>query len=86
MLHPLLISYVSFCQNTTDASVTGLAPRVLTVLGPFLSASEDTLSLVTETIVAVLSVDNGKWVTPELASMLANALLDVWVKNVKGTP
>ena len=43
------------------------------------------MSLVTETIVAVLSVDGGKWVTPELASMLVNALLDVWVKNFKGT-
>lgn len=65
--------------------MVALAPRLVKNLGPFLAASEDTLSLVVETLVTVLSLENGAWLTPDLTAMLSNALLDVWAKNVKGT-
>ncbi|KAH7105023.1 ARM repeat-containing protein [Auriculariales sp. MPI-PUGE-AT-0066] len=73
----------NFCQNISDPSIAVIAPRLLKALGPFFSSSEDTLSLTIETLVAVLELDGGKWLTPDLASMLANALLDVWAKNIK---
>ena len=47
--------------------------------------SEDTLSLVLETLAVVIDIDNGKWLTPDLAQSLANAILEVWGKNNKGS-
>lgn len=49
-----------------------------------LVTSEDTLSLILETLSVVLEVDQGKWLTSHLASSLATAALDVWTKNNKG--
>ena len=66
-----------------------LAPHVLRIakdLGPFLLiTSEDTLSLVLETLSGVLSVDKASWVDPELAQSLVAAMLQVWSANNKGT-
>ncbi|KZV81039.1 ARM repeat-containing protein [Exidia glandulosa HHB12029] len=73
----------NFCDKIKDPAVVALAPRLVKNLGPFLAASEDTLSLVVETLVTVLSLENGSWLTPDLTAMLSNALLDVWAKNVK---
>jgi hypothetical protein len=47
-------------------------------------ASEDTLTLVLETLGVILEVDEGKWLTPDLAASLVEASLDVWSKNNKG--
>jgi hypothetical protein len=47
--------------------------------------SEDTLSLVLETLAVVIDIDQGKWLTPELAQSLVNAILEVWSKNNKGS-
>lgn len=45
---------------------------------------EETLALVMETLSVLLKVEEGKWLTPDHASSLTTALLDVWRKNVKG--
>ena len=47
--------------------------------------TEDTLSLVLETLSVVVEVDESKWLTPELANSLVLAVLEVWTKNNKGT-
>jgi hypothetical protein len=53
-------------------------------LGPFLLlTSEDTLSLVLETLSVVVEIE-GDWMTPDLANDLVGAILDVSMKNVKG--
>ena len=46
--------------------------------------SDDTLSLVLETLSVVVQVDKGNWITTELASSLVVAVLEVWHKNNKG--
>jgi hypothetical protein len=48
-----------------------------------LVTSEDTLSLVLEALSVVLEIE-GDWMTRELASDIVGAVLDVWMKNVKG--
>ncbi|KAH9046970.1 ARM repeat-containing protein [Lactarius deliciosus] len=45
--------------------------------------SEDTLSLVLETISVLCEVEDGSWFTIDLAGALVAALLDVWPKNIK---
>lgn len=60
-------------------------PRIAKDLGPFLLVTtEDTLSLVLETLSVVVEVDDSKWMTSELAYSLIVAVLDVWTKNNKG--
>lgn len=60
-------------------------PRIAKDLGPFLLVTtEDTLSLVLETLSVVVEVDDSKWMTSELAYSLIVAVLDVWAKNNKG--
>ncbi|KAF9011181.1 armadillo-type protein [Cyathus striatus] len=85
---PVKISAVkavhNFCQDGEDSVLIPFAPRIAKDLGPFLHvASEDTLSLVLETISVVVEIDQGKWVTPDLAGSLVLAILDVWSKNIK---
>jgi hypothetical protein len=46
--------------------------------------SDDTLSLVLETLSVVVQVDKGSWLTTELADSLVSAILEVWTKNNKG--
>jgi len=76
----------SFCQGGEDSALTPFAPRIARDLGPFLLvASEDTLSLILETVSVVIEVDQGKWLTSELAESLVSASLEVWSKNSKGT-
>ena len=59
--------------------------RIAKDLGPFLlDTSDDALSLVLETMSVVVQVDDGKWLTTDLAQSLVVALLDVWKKNNKG--
>lgn len=60
-------------------------PRIARDLGPFLLiTSDDTLSLVLETLSVVVEVDGSKWLIPELANTLVLAILEVWAKNNKG--
>lgn len=75
----------SFCVGSDDSALSPFIPRIATDLGPFLAVtSEDTLSLVLETLAVVLDVDKGKWMTQDLANSLVVATLDVWSKNNKG--
>jgi hypothetical protein len=61
------------------------APRIAKDLGPFLLATtEDTLSLVLETLSVVVEVGRSTWLTPDLANSLVLAVLEVWTKNNKG--
>lgn len=77
----------SFCQGGEDSALVPFAPRIAQDLGPLiLVTSEDTLSLVLEALSVVLEVDQGQWLTPELAGSLVNAALEVWNKNNKGEP
>ncbi|KXN85718.1 Importin-9 [Leucoagaricus sp. SymC.cos] len=72
----------NFFQGGEDGALAPFAPRIAKDLGPFLSgATEDTLSLVLETLSVVVEVDKGSWVTPDIASSLIQAILDVWHKN-----
>lgn len=75
----------SFCQGGDDSALIGFVPRIAKDLGPFLFAtSDDTLSLVLETLSVVIEVDKGKWLTADLANSLVLAVLEVWNKNNKG--
>ncbi|KAF5384768.1 hypothetical protein D9615_001050 [Tricholomella constricta] len=85
---PVKISAVkaihNFCQGGEDSALINFVPRIAKDLGPFLFVtSEDTLSLVLETLAVVLEVEKGKWITTELAESLIQALLEVWSKNNK---
>ncbi|EAU92368.2 hypothetical protein CC1G_00587 [Coprinopsis cinerea okayama7 len=72
----------NFCQGGEESILVPYAPRIAKDLGPFLAVtSEDTLSLVLETLSVVLDIDDGKWLTPDLASALVVASLEVWHKN-----
>ncbi|KAI0354778.1 ARM repeat-containing protein [Trametes cingulata] len=74
----------NFCQNIDDAVAVPMAPRIAKDIGPFLPVtSEDTLTLVLETLAAVVQIDDGKWITEDLARSLVAAILDVWMKNNK---
>lgn len=77
----------SFCQNIDDAVAVPMAPRIAKDIGPFLPVtSEDTLTLVLETLAVVVQIDEGKWITEDLARSIVVAVLDVWMKNNKGLP
>ncbi|PBL00281.1 ARM repeat-containing protein [Armillaria gallica] len=85
---PVKISAVravhNFCNGTDDAALTPFMSRIAKDMGPFLlHTSEDTLSLVLETLSVIVGVDGGKWMTPELADSLVLAILEVWAKNNK---
>ncbi|GBE77314.1 ARM repeat-containing protein [Sparassis crispa] len=76
---------LNFCQkDVDDAVIAPMAPRIAKDLGPFLSATtEDTLSLVLETLSVIVELDDGKWLDRELAGNLVLAVLGVWMKNNK---
>ncbi|KAF8079173.1 armadillo-type protein [Lyophyllum atratum] len=85
---PVKISAVkaihNFCQGGEDSALVNFVPRIAKDLGPFLFVtSDDTLSLVLETLSVVLEVEKGKWITVELADSLVLAVLEVWNKNNK---
>ncbi|KAJ7610789.1 armadillo-type protein [Roridomyces roridus] len=74
----------NFFQGGDASALSPFAPRIAKDLGPFLLVtSDDTLSLVLETLSAVLQVDKGSWLTIELANSLVLAILEVWTKNNK---
>lgn len=80
-----LKNHPSFCNGGEDSAITPFAARIVRDLGPFLLVtSEDTLTLILETLAVILEVDEGKWLTPDLAASLVKASLDVWSKNNKG--
>ena len=77
----------SFCKDISDSLLEPVAPRIAKAVGPFLSVtSEDTLSLVLEALLTIVEIRECAWMTPELASSLVSAVLDIWMKNNKGTP
>ncbi|KAH9973321.1 ARM repeat-containing protein [Lactifluus volemus] len=72
--------YAGYMSEAESATI----PRIIRDLGPFLlETSEDTLSLVLETVSVLSGVANGSWFTRDLAEALTAALLDVWPKNIK---
>lgn len=80
-----LTHHLSFCNGGEDSAIRPFAARIAEDLGPFLlSTSDDTLSLVLETLAVILEVDEGKWLTGDLAALLVNTALEVWSKNNKG--
>ncbi|KIK67465.1 hypothetical protein GYMLUDRAFT_69648 [Collybiopsis luxurians FD-317 M1] len=85
---PIKVSAVkavhNFCVGADDSALSPFIPRIAKDLGPFLTVtSEDTLSLVLETLAVVLDVDKGRWMTQDLVNSLVAAILDVWNKNNK---
>lgn len=76
----------SFYQGSDDnAALVPVAPRIAEDLYPFLAmTTDDTLTLVLETIASVLSIEDGSWLTPALASSLVSAVLAIWQQNAKG--
>ncbi|KAI0721417.1 ARM repeat-containing protein [Cerioporus squamosus] len=74
----------NFCQNVDDPVALPFAPRIAKDIGPFLPVtSEDTLTLVLETLAVIVQIDDGKWITEDLARALVTAILEVWMKNNK---
>ena len=74
------------CRPVDAAVVRGYAPRILDILSSFLSTtSEDTLSLILDTLTVVVKIDLGIWLSPEATSSLTAAILDTWRRNSKGT-
>ncbi|KAI0275362.1 ARM repeat-containing protein [Gloeopeniophorella convolvens] len=72
-----------FAQYIQDSQLA-IVPRIARDLGPFLlETTEDTLTLVLETLSALSDVGSGTWLTPDLADALTVALLDVWPKNIR---
>jgi importin-9 len=60
-------------------------PRAAKDLGPFLMiTTDDTLSLVLETLSVVLDVNKGIWLSSELANAIIVATLEVWTTHNKG--
>ncbi|KAI5119706.1 hypothetical protein M0805_001421 [Coniferiporia weirii] len=85
---PIKVSAVKAIQNFAsgmdDSVILPVAFRVAKDLGPFLLVTtEDTLSLVLETLSSVVDIGKGTWITPELAEQLVTAMLQVWVNNNK---
>ncbi|KAJ7040268.1 ARM repeat-containing protein [Mycena alexandri] len=85
---PVKISAVraihNFFQGGDASTLSPFAPRIAKDLGPFLLlTSDDTLSLVLETLSVVVQVDKGSWLTTELADSSVRAILEVWTKNNK---
>ncbi|KZP10073.1 ARM repeat-containing protein, partial [Athelia psychrophila] len=85
---PVKISAVkaihNFCEGADDAALVPFVSRIAKDLGPFLlETTEDTLSLVLETLSVVVEVDGSKWLTQDLAHSLVLAVLEVWTKNNK---
>ncbi|KAL5519373.1 hypothetical protein ACEPAH_1056 [Sanghuangporus vaninii] len=85
---PIKISAVKaiqgFASGISDSNLLPVAFRIAKDLGPFLLATtEDTLSLVLETLSSVMNVGKGTWITPELAEQLVTAMLQVWARNNK---
>jgi hypothetical protein len=75
----------SFCLGGDESALIAFVPRIAKDLGPFMfMTSDDTLSLVLETLSVIAQVDKGSWMTTELADSLVLAVLDVWNKNNKG--
>jgi importin-9 len=75
----------SFCLGGDESALIAFMPRIAKDLGPFMfMTSDDTLSLVLETLSVVVQVDKGSWITTELANSLVLAALEVWNKNNKG--
>lgn len=82
---PISSSPGSFFQTGEDSVLVPFAYRIAMDLGPFLpAATDDTLGLVLQTLSAVVGVDKGRWITPELASSMIYAILEVWHKNNRG--
>jgi hypothetical protein len=72
-------------MGVADATLVSYVSRIATDLVPFLAAtSEDALSLSLETLSAIVGVDEGKWMTTEVANSLALAVLQAWMKNSRG--
>ncbi|KAG1779599.1 armadillo-type protein [Suillus placidus] len=85
---PVKISAVkaihNFCEGAEDSAITPFVSRIAQDLGPFLLVTtEDTLSLVLETMSVVLDVNRGQWLTTDLSNSLVLAVLEVWAKNNK---
>jgi hypothetical protein len=74
----------NFCQGAEDSALKPYMARIAQDLGPFLLlTTEDTLSLVLNTMSVVLDVDKASWLTTDLANSLVLATLEVWTKNNK---
>ncbi|PAV22617.1 ARM repeat-containing [Pyrrhoderma noxium] len=85
---PIKVSAVKAIQNFAtgmdDSILVPFAFRITKDLGPFLLATtEDTLSLVLETLSSVLDIGKSSWVTAELAEQIVAATLQVWINNNK---
>ncbi|KAG8780119.1 hypothetical protein FRC20_008445 [Serendipita sp. 405] len=73
----------NFCSVTDDKPIAPMGPRIIAALAPFMdTVTEDSLALVLEALSTVTQVDNGKWLTPELATNIVGILLKNYARNV----
>lgn len=62
------------------------AERMAKDIGPFLLlTSEDTLTLVLETLASVARIGDGTWLTAGLVQDLVTAMLQVWANSNRGS-
>lgn len=73
----------NFCSIPSDKPIAPLAPRVVAALAPFMSSvTEDSLVLVLEALSTVTQVDDGSWLTPDIATKIVQMLLSTYERNV----
>ncbi|KAJ3527044.1 hypothetical protein NM688_g8180 [Phlebia brevispora] len=74
--------FITKCPETTIAPH---AQRICKCIVGFMQiCTADTLSMVLETLSRLLSIQQGRWLTPELAQALLPTTLDVWQKSAAG--
>lgn len=68
-----------------SAALEPFTIRILSDLAPFLeSTTEDTLTLIVETLTATVKINAGSWLTLDTTRPLAQAILGAWRKHCQG--
>ena len=74
-----------FVSKCPDATLAPHTQRICTCIVGFMQiCTAATLSMVLDTLARLLAVQQGKWLTPELAQALLPSTLDVWQKSAAG--
>ncbi|KAI0347862.1 ARM repeat-containing protein [Trametopsis cervina] len=74
----------NFCTECPDTAIVPRAAQISKNIEIFLPiVTSDTLSLVLDALSALVRVQKGSWLTPQLVETLVPAILNTWVKNVQ---
>ncbi|THG95659.1 hypothetical protein EW026_g6034 [Hermanssonia centrifuga] len=79
-----ILAAKGFCKNSGVSTVVPRAPRICKCIEGFVQiTTADTLTLIQETLSALLSVQEGQWMTVQLAESLIPATLNVMHNNIR---